>query len=45
MAALALPEAEGGIAVGIISPMPDGIIRKPVMSMPPISMSAESQNK
>jgi hypothetical protein len=37
--------ARHGISVGIISPMPDGIIRKPVISMPPISMPAESHSK
>ena len=26
-----------GVCVGIMSPMPDGMIRKPVRSMPPIA--------
>ena len=34
-----------GICAGIISPMPDGIMRKPVMSMPPMLVSAESHSK
>ena len=31
-----------GAAVGIIQPLPAGIMRKPDMSMPPISMSVAS---
>jgi hypothetical protein len=34
-----------GTSAGIMRPMPDGITRKPVMSMPPMPMSAESHNK
>jgi hypothetical protein len=37
--------ARHGVGEGIISPMPDGIILKSLMSMPPISMSAESHSK
>jgi len=33
-----------GAVAGIIRPMPAGIIRKPDMSMPPISMSSASHN-
>jgi hypothetical protein len=32
-----------GAAAGIIQPSPAGIIRKPVMSMPPMLMSSASQ--
>ena len=32
-----------GVVAGFIRPIPAGIIRKPDMSMPPISMSATSQ--
>jgi len=34
-----------GALAGIIRPMPAGIIRKPVMSTPPIFMSAASHNR
>ena len=34
-----------GVCAGIMRPMPDGIIRKPLMSMPPTAMSAESHSK
>jgi hypothetical protein len=34
-----------GVCAGTISPMPDGIILKPLMSMPPMPMSAESHSK
>jgi hypothetical protein len=34
-----------GLSAGIMSPIPDGIIRKPVMSIPSISMSDASQSK
>ena len=37
--------ARHGMCAGIISPMPDGIIRSPVMSMQPMSMSAKSYSK
>ena len=33
-----------GADTGIISPIPDGIIRKSVMSMPSIAMSLASHN-
>ena len=34
-----------GMSATIISPMPDGTIRNPVMSMPPMLMSAESHSR
>jgi hypothetical protein len=34
-----------GMSAGMINPMPDGITRKPVMSMPPMPISAESHSK
>jgi hypothetical protein len=34
-----------GAVVGIIQPMPAGIIRKPEMSTPPISMSSASHHR
>jgi hypothetical protein len=34
-----------GVCAGIMSPIPDGIILKSLMSMPPMSMSAESHSK
>jgi hypothetical protein len=34
-----------GDAAGIIRPMPAGIMRKPDMSMPPISMSSASHHR
>jgi hypothetical protein len=37
--------ARHGVRAGIISPMPDGIIRKPVMSMPPVPISTDSNSK
>ena len=37
--------ARHGVCAGIMSPMPDGIIRKPVMSMPPMPISTESHSK
>jgi hypothetical protein len=37
--------ASQGVFVGIMSPMPDGIIRSPVMSMPPMLMPAESHSR
>ena len=36
--------ARHGVCAGTMSPMPDGIIRKPLMSMPPMAMSAESHS-
>ena len=33
-----------GAFAGAIMPMPAGIMRNPVMSMPPMSMSAASQS-
>jgi hypothetical protein len=32
-----------GVCAGVTSPVPDGIVREPLMSMPP--MSAESHSK
>ena len=34
-----------GVCAGTMSPMPDGIIRKSPMSMPPMAMSTESHSK
>ena len=34
-----------GMCAGIMRPIPDGIIRNPAMSMPPMPMSAESHSK
>ena len=34
-----------GAALGIIQPLPAGIIRKPDMSMPPMSMSAAASHQ
>jgi hypothetical protein len=34
-----------GVCAGTMSPIPDGIIRKSPMSIPPMDMSAESHSK
>ena len=34
-----------GVCAGIMSPVPDGIVREPLMSTPPMAMSAESHSK
>jgi hypothetical protein len=34
-----------GAWAGIMSPLPDGIIRRPLMSMPPMPISTDSHTK
>ena len=37
--------ARHGVCTGIMSRVPAGIVRKPVMSMPPMPISTESHSK
>ena len=37
--------ARHGVCAGTVCPVLDGIIRKPVMSMPPMPISTESHSK